>query len=87
MAVLNDHELYVVTNSAMYTGLSMCGSEVYTDKAEADAAMAEQKKTNHMSVASGFKFEVMTLDRFVSEYAQERYYEGQRSERDAQSGY
>jgi hypothetical protein len=79
MAVLKDYELYVVTNSAMYVGLSMCGNEVYTNKGKAEKALEQEKQLNGMS---GFKYEVMTLSDYVSEYGRQRYYEGQANERD-----
>ena len=83
MAVLKDFELYVVTHSAAYVGLSMVGSEVYTDKTEAEAAMETQKKANNMMADSGFKFAVMSLDDYVREYASQRYQDGMHEERNS----
>lgn len=82
MSVLNLHELYVVGQTAAYMSLDTIDEKVYTDKAEAQAAMEKYLVDSPQMTKSGFKHQVMSLDDYIRERGQERYYEGQANERD-----
>lgn len=78
MPALALHDLYVVTSSYAYVGTSLVGETAYTDKGEAEAARQEIAKHYEQG-----RFEVTTLDAFMSTMRDEANESGRQAERES----
>lgn len=78
MAALALHDLYVVTSAHAFVGTSLVGDTAYTEKDEAEVVRNEMMK----HYVQG-RFEVTTLDAFMSTLRDEANESGRQSERES----
>lgn len=80
MAKYSEYDLFVITSWATYVGMSMHGSDIYTDETEAMIALEDLLKNLKQMVDSGFKYKVVSLSTYISEYGQQQYHNGKYNE-------